>query len=65
MVALRPGLGVAPSGDELAAHAREHLAGFKVPRSWVLTDHVARSASGKPDYRWARDAVLASIDQES
>jgi hypothetical protein len=31
----------------------------------VLTEHVARSASGKPDYRWARDAVLASTDQES
>jgi 3-oxocholest-4-en-26-oate---CoA ligase len=67
VVALRPGLGAAPSASELAAHAREHLAGFKVPRSWVLTDHVARSASGKPDYRWARDAVLASIelDQET
>jgi acyl-CoA synthetase (AMP-forming)/AMP-acid ligase II len=49
-----------PPTDELADHAREHLAGYKVPRSWLLTDHVARSASGKPDYRWARDAVLAA-----
>ena len=64
VVAVRRG-SPAPSADELAAHARGHLAGFKVPRSWVLTDHVARSASGKPDYRWARDAVLASSDQES
>ena len=66
VVALRPGVPV-PSTDDLAAHAREHLAGFKVPRSWLLTDRVARSASGKPDYRWARDAVLASLadDQES
>ena len=61
VVALRPGVPV-PSTDDLAAHAREHLAGFKVPRSWVLTDRVARSASGKPDYRWARDAVLASLE---
>ena len=64
VVAVRPG-SPEPSAEELAAHARQHLAGFKVPRSWLLTDHVARSASGKPDYRWAREAVLASLDQES
>jgi acyl-CoA synthetase (AMP-forming)/AMP-acid ligase II len=58
VVAVRPG--AAPSPSELADHARGHLAGFKVPRTWVLTDHVERSASGKPDYRWARDTVEVS-----
>jgi acyl-CoA synthetase (AMP-forming)/AMP-acid ligase II len=62
VVALRPG-GAEPSADELAVHARAHLAGFKVPRSWVLTDRVQRSASGKPDYRWARETVLAAADR--
>jgi acyl-CoA synthetase (AMP-forming)/AMP-acid ligase II len=50
----------APAVRELVDHARAHVAGYKVPRSWVLTDAVVRSASGKPDYRWARDVVLAS-----
>jgi acyl-CoA synthetase (AMP-forming)/AMP-acid ligase II len=58
VVALRPDA-VAPPTDELAAHARAHLAGFKVPRRWVLTEEVVRSASGKPDYGWARRVVLA------
>jgi acyl-CoA synthetase (AMP-forming)/AMP-acid ligase II len=40
--------------DELAAHCRRHLAGYKVPRSLVLVEEVVRSPSGKPDYRWAR-----------
>ncbi len=57
VVALRPEA-APPGGEELAAHARTHLAGFKVPRQWVLTDRVARTASGKPDYRWARATVL-------
>jgi acyl-CoA synthetase (AMP-forming)/AMP-acid ligase II len=61
VVAVRPEV-VPPAPEELVAHAREHLAGFKVPHRWVLTDHVVRSASGKPDYRWARDAVQATID---
>jgi len=25
-----------------------------VPRGLVLVDHIVRSPSGKPDYRWAR-----------
>jgi fatty-acyl-CoA synthase len=61
VVAVRPG---APpvTGADLAAHARAHLAGYKVPRSWLVTDKVARSASGKPDYRWARELVTAADD---
>jgi acyl-CoA synthetase (AMP-forming)/AMP-acid ligase II len=64
VVAVRPGV-VPPSPAELAAHARGHLAGYKVPRTWVLTDHVARSASGKPDYRWARETVLTSVEHHT
>jgi acyl-CoA synthetase (AMP-forming)/AMP-acid ligase II len=44
--------------DELAAHCRRHLAGYKVPRSLVLVDEVVRSPSGKPDYRWARARAI-------
>ncbi|MBT2385514.1 acyl-CoA synthetase [Streptomyces sp. ISL-11] len=40
--------------DEVRAHCRTRLAGYKVPRSVVLTTCVRRSPSGKADYRWAR-----------
>ena len=43
-----------PTLGELQAHARACLAGYKVPRDLVLVDEIARSPSGKPDYRWAR-----------
>jgi acyl-CoA synthetase (AMP-forming)/AMP-acid ligase II len=40
--------------DELAAHARKHVAGYKVPRALRVVDQIVRSPSGKPDYPWAR-----------
>ena len=40
--------------DELDAEARQHVAGYKVPRQLVVVDHIERSPSGKPDYRWAK-----------
>ncbi|MCU1488333.1 MAG: AMP-binding protein [Actinomycetia bacterium] len=40
--------------DDLVEHCRGVLAPFKAPRRLVLVDEVRRSASGKPDYRWAR-----------
>ena len=38
---------------DLNRHARELLAGYKVPRSVRQVDEVRRSPSGKPDYPWA------------
>ena len=49
-----------PTLGVLQAHAREHLAGYKVPRYLVLVDAIQRSPSGKPDYRWARATALAA-----
>jgi acyl-CoA synthetase (AMP-forming)/AMP-acid ligase II len=51
---VKPRPGAQPSADDLAAHAREHIAGYKVPKEVVLVDEVVRSPSGKADYRWAR-----------
>ena len=57
VVGLRTGAEV--DVDELAAHVRGQLAGYKVPRRWVCTHGpVQRTQVGKPDYTWAR-AVLA------
>jgi acyl-CoA synthetase (AMP-forming)/AMP-acid ligase II len=45
--------------DALQAHARDHLAGYKVPRAVVVVDAVVRGPNGKPDYAWAREQALA------
>ena len=46
--------GARPSIEELDAHTRQRIAGYKAPRDVVFVDAVVRSPSGKPDYRWAR-----------
>jgi acyl-CoA synthetase (AMP-forming)/AMP-acid ligase II len=43
-----------PEFDDLDAHVRAHVAGYKAPREMVLVDEIVRSPSGKPDYRWAK-----------
>jgi fatty-acyl-CoA synthase len=50
----------APTLDALQAHARAHLAGYKVPRDVVVVERITRSPSGKADYRWARSVAGAS-----
>ena len=40
--------------EDLDAHCRVSLAGYKVPRELHLVDRVQRSEAGKPDYRWAK-----------
>jgi 3-oxocholest-4-en-26-oate---CoA ligase len=56
VVALRAGEDIA--FDELQGHAREHLAGYKVPRAMVVVDQVVRGPNGKPDYAWARERAV-------
>ncbi len=51
---VEPRDGQAPTLENVTDEARRHLAGYKVPRGLVLVDHIVRSPSGKPDYRWAR-----------
>jgi acyl-CoA synthetase (AMP-forming)/AMP-acid ligase II len=57
VVELRGGA-AGPGVEELAGHARGHIAGYKVPRDVVVVDHVVRSPSGKPDYRWAKQTAM-------
>ena len=45
----------------LQAHARKHVAGYKVPRDIVLVDEVVRSPAGKPDYRWAKQVATQRL----
>jgi fatty-acyl-CoA synthase len=53
--------GAAASEGDLRRAAGEHVAPFKVPRRVLFVDEIVRSPSGKPDYRWARDAALARL----
>ncbi len=48
-----------PSVEDLAAAARQRVAGYKVPREVILVDEVPRHANGKPDYRAAKAQALA------
>jgi acyl-CoA synthetase (AMP-forming)/AMP-acid ligase II len=58
---VQPREGVRPTLDELDAHVRTRIAGYKVPRDVVFVDTVERSPSGKPDYRWAKQTALAHV----
>jgi len=51
---VQPRPGHSPALDELTAHCRTKLAGYKLPRGLLLVDEVQRQPSGKPDYRWAK-----------
>ncbi|MFN8052449.1 MAG: acyl-CoA synthetase [Acidimicrobiales bacterium] len=48
--------------DELGAHCRADVAGYKVPRELVLVDAVVRSPVGKADYRWAQRVALEALE---
>ncbi|MDI2130241.1 acyl-CoA synthetase [Yinghuangia seranimata] len=50
---VQPREGTAPTYDDLAAHSRTLLAGYKVPRAVVLVDEIGRTNVGKADYAWA------------
>jgi acyl-CoA synthetase (AMP-forming)/AMP-acid ligase II len=59
LVETRPG--TALDCEALGAHARAHLAAYKVPREILPVRQVVRSPSGKPDYRWARDTAIERL----
>jgi acyl-CoA synthetase (AMP-forming)/AMP-acid ligase II len=51
---VQPRAGAAASLEEIQAHCRTKIAGFKVPRELHVVDQMQRSPSGKPDYPWAK-----------
>jgi len=58
VVELRPGR--EQGEQELRVFLREYLAGYKVPKFWVIShEQVARNQVGKPDYVWARRVLTA------
>jgi acyl-CoA synthetase (AMP-forming)/AMP-acid ligase II len=53
-----------PSLEDIQAHCRDAIAGYKVPRQLHVVDTILRSPSGKPDYRWAAE-IVAEVPEES
>ena len=43
--------------SELKRFCREHLAGYKVPKSMIMVEAIQRSPAGKADYRWAKSCI--------
>jgi acyl-CoA synthetase (AMP-forming)/AMP-acid ligase II len=54
---VQPREGRRPTLEQLAAHCRQHVAGYKVPKALQLVERLQRHPSGKPDYPWARRAA--------
>jgi fatty-acyl-CoA synthase len=52
IVQFQPGQRAADA--ELLATAAEYLARYKLPKAIIPVERIVRSASGKPDYRWAK-----------
>jgi acyl-CoA synthetase (AMP-forming)/AMP-acid ligase II len=50
--------------DDLDAHVRRHVAGYKAPRAVVTVDAIERFPSGKPDYGWGKTAAAALLVAE-
>ena len=53
--------GASLSSDDLRAHIRAELAGYKVPKSVVFVDRLQRSPNGKSDYRWAQSVAESQV----
>jgi acyl-CoA synthetase (AMP-forming)/AMP-acid ligase II len=57
VVAARPG--TSPTLEDLAAHCRRTIAGYKAPRRLHLVDAVRRTPAGKANYTWAKEIATA------
>jgi acyl-CoA synthetase (AMP-forming)/AMP-acid ligase II len=57
LLKVRDGVTVTP--DEVIAHCRTKVAGYKVPRDVWFVESMERHPSGKPDYRWAKTTAAA------
>ncbi len=58
---VQPAPGTRPTLDDLSAHCRDQLAGFKHPRHLVLVEAMVRSPAGKADLRWAAATAAESV----
>jgi 3-oxocholest-4-en-26-oate---CoA ligase len=52
-----------PTLEDIQAHCRGAIAGYKVPRQLHVVASIVRSPSGKPDYRWAAGIVAEAPEE--
>ena len=57
---LQPRGEVRPSLEEVQTYLREHLSGYKLPRSMTWVEEIPRSATGKANYPRARELADAA-----
>lgn len=60
---VQPRAGSLPTLEDLVAHVRGTLAGYKAPRSLLIVEEVRRHPSGKPDYPWAQEQARSAQAQ--
>ncbi|GAA0396706.1 acyl-CoA synthetase [Acrocarpospora corrugata] len=57
---IEPREGTTPTAEDLDAHCRAKLSGYKVPRTYAFVAEMVRSPAGKADYRWAKETAQAA-----
>jgi acyl-CoA synthetase (AMP-forming)/AMP-acid ligase II len=54
--------GATATPDDLVAHVKARIAGYKAPKHVLLVDDVGRAANGKADYAGVRRRLLEALD---
>jgi acyl-CoA synthetase (AMP-forming)/AMP-acid ligase II len=57
---IQPRGGARPSLEDLRAFLRQHLSGYKLPRSVTYVEEIPRSATGKANYPRAKEIATAA-----
>ncbi|MDP9236736.1 MAG: acyl-CoA synthetase [Chloroflexota bacterium] len=57
---VQPRTGATPSLEDIVAHCRTKVSGYKVPREMHLVEEIQRSPAGKADYRWAKAVAVGN-----
>lgn len=53
--------GASADDESLRKTAAEHIAQYKLPKTFVYVDEMVRAPSGKADYRWAKARALEAV----
>jgi len=60
LISIRPGFDQ-PTLESIQEASSAQIARYKLPRRVFYVDEIARSPSGKPDYKWAKDEALKRL----
>lgn len=60
LVSIRPGF-AEPTLESIQEACSKQIARYKLPRRVFFVNEIARSPSGKPDYKWAKEEALKRL----